>query len=288
MACRRKNVSEIAVDSKPHINGLNGYPNNVNNFHHQNGIERHTANGHSGKSNGFSAPMVCTMCACVFLSRRMIFVGSCYYYCSRKRREFYWFFCHLQHLYVLIKIQISFSFWRCTEISAMQWKGQHKWHRNENGQYRRQWWTANGVKRIIRTNSIDYRLSNLLGILCADVVGISKSITVQTESGNRKESRRESYTICINNKNKQYIRIHSNCIVLCVHCIVCTATVLIVVSLLRQTVFYLFVAITFYTNHLIIFRKWLMTSSLPDDIWRSQFYFAAHFFIIFSYFPSAY
>lgn len=60
MACRRNNVSEIAVDAKPHINRLNDYKNSTNNYHHQNGIEKQLANGHSATiSNGFANTMVC-------------------------------------------------------------------------------------------------------------------------------------------------------------------------------------------------------------------------------------
>lgn len=68
MACRRNNVSEIAVDAKPHINGLNSYNNySTNNYHHQNGIEKQLANGHSATtiSNSFATTMVCVPCLCV-------------------------------------------------------------------------------------------------------------------------------------------------------------------------------------------------------------------------------
>lgn len=101
MACRRNNVSEIAVDPKPHINGLNGYKNSVNNFH-QNGIEKQLANGHCAKAKSVSTTMVCARTREVRVCRwtkvrkkndlfRFLFSGKNCWWTNRKLISFFLF-----------------------------------------------------------------------------------------------------------------------------------------------------------------------------------------------------
>lgn len=85
MACRRNNVSETAVDSKPHINGLNDYKNSVKNFH-QNGFDKQLANGYCAKANGFGTTMVCAMCSITRSAR--VLVDSCEFSTQKKKYDF--------------------------------------------------------------------------------------------------------------------------------------------------------------------------------------------------------
>lgn len=157
--------------------------------------------------------VVCTrqvrVCVCVFMKRirakkKYLFIalfGRC------QKSHIYRLFIVCKIIVVSMKMKgektnffscFDSALW-CIEISAEQWKGQHKWLHDEWQRCQathRRWQTKENIKRIIRVDSVADRLSHLHGILFSDVVGIFESSAVQTESGHGEKPRSESCASC--------------------------------------------------------------------------------------------